>query len=109
VNLGPDVALEIVQLAHQYMLPRLKRMCEERVTQNGDFDVESCVEVFRFAEIRDANLLKKHCLDFMAKRADALINTPSIASKIDAALLQGMCLQLENSEKFQKYVLDWNL
>ncbi len=64
-------------------------MCEEKVTQNGDFDVESCVEVFRFAEIRDANFLKKHCLDFMAKRADALINTPSIASKIDAALLQG--------------------
>uniref|UniRef100_A0A7S3INU8 BTB domain-containing protein n=1 Tax=Strombidium inclinatum TaxID=197538 RepID=A0A7S3INU8_9SPIT len=64
-NLNSRVALDLLGLADQYLLDRLKFLCENTLTQNVDNEnvISTLIEANKYQSAE----LKKYCINFLIK------------------------------------------
>jgi len=75
-NISTDDLLDLVVLSSEYLLPRLKKLCEDKITRTADFALENCVSVYKFADTYQAFVLKEACTDFIVKNLSLVSTGP---------------------------------
>jgi len=84
-----ELALDVLVAANQYMLQRLKMICEDRIMNNAELDLENCVDVYEYAQLHGAMKLRKHAMDYIIKNVENLrIKYPTKFVNIDRFLME---------------------
>uniref|UniRef100_A0A7S2RFP8 BTB domain-containing protein n=1 Tax=Mucochytrium quahogii TaxID=96639 RepID=A0A7S2RFP8_9STRA len=73
-----DFALDLLVLADQFLVERLKTLCEISIQKS--ITVENVAVMFRTADVRGATALRKRCFEFMQKNFGRVIGTEGFAA-----------------------------
>jgi len=75
VNVGQEIAMELLQAADQFGVDRLKKMCESKML--ASITVDNAARVFHDADLHNAKSLREKCLNFILSNFDAVTKTES--------------------------------
>eukprot|EP01114_Cavostelium_apophysatum_P022127 TRINITY_DN7906_c0_g1_i2.p1 TRINITY_DN7906_c0_g1~~TRINITY_DN7906_c0_g1_i2.p1 ORF type:complete len:631 (+),score=152.93 TRINITY_DN7906_c0_g1_i2:31-1893(+) len=71
-GINPDLAIDLLILANEYLLPRLRRVCEDIVCDTGEIATENCIDIYKFSDLYQASRLKKISVGFIAEHLTEL-------------------------------------
>jgi len=74
-NLSCEIALDLMCAADEYLLIRLKQLCEEEMCKI--LDVDNVASILCSADRYGASILKDRCVEFILENYDEVINSPS--------------------------------
>lgn len=64
-------------------------MCEDKIIENGEIDIENYIEVYRFASLHGAKRLEKLCLDYAIKNFEQVRLHHVLTLKSEPRLREG--------------------
>ncbi|MEW5297840.1 MAG: hypothetical protein WDW36_001021 [Sanguina aurantia] len=70
-DVGPAIAIQLLQASDQYLLEGLKRLCEMSIAQS--LSVENVMQTFELSEAYSAPQLGKRCVLFVLEHYDAIL------------------------------------
>ena len=88
LNVGPEIALEVMKLSERYLLNRPKILCEMIVMEAIDF--ENACDLLMEADRYGCEKLKKFCIEFVVKNDKEVVNTETFLSLPKEIMVQIM-------------------
>jgi len=101
-NLSSELAVDLMACADEYLLPRLRKLCEIQV--ECDVNIDNACTMICFARDNNAPHLERFCLDFILQNFRAvsatpgfedLKNEPELLMKISRALPEHLAQPLD--------------
>ena len=80
VPLPLPLTVQLMMAAEQFLLPRLKALCQDRIKDN--IAVDNVVEILRVAHYHMAQSLKELCMEFVCARCDEVKHTEAFAALV---------------------------
>jgi len=108
----PDMAMQLMILADEYLLPRLKQICEHEIIKA--VDISNVAEIMESANRFNADLLKHHCLDFVIQNYDEVSSASDFKNHLRSPELMHEVIQAmgeklpEHSKKRKRSSTDLN-
>ncbi len=94
VSFNDTVALELLVASDKYILPRLKNLCEQFVSQR--LSVKNIVDIINIADKHDAFYLKDCSINFMMSNKEIVCETQDISK-----LSKNILVELVKSKLFK--------
>lgn len=99
-----DLALEMVGIANEYLLTDLKFFVERFIIMNDDaVDEENVFFVLEASDHYSAHELRYHCIDLIARNADAWAITGDTRSQQVASLPRHLRQVIKERQKLLEY------
>jgi speckle-type POZ protein len=76
-----DESIDVIKLSEEYLLPRLKGLCEEAMTKN--LETENACKMLAAAEQYGAKILRRNCLAFIKENMKAISESPNFAENVE--------------------------
>ena len=93
-GMNVDMAVSLMIAAEQFMLDRLKAMCQDSIRKN--ITTENVVPILRTSYYHRANALKEICLDFICTKSEEVKKTRGFAELVnEPGLLMNLVMRLK--------------
>ena len=93
-GMNVDMAVSLMIAAEQFMLDRLKAMCQDSIRKN--ITIENVVPILRASYYHRANALKEICLDFICAKSDEVKKTRGFTELVnEPGLLMELVMRLK--------------
>lgn len=93
-GMNVDMAVSLMIAAEQFMLDRLKAMCQDSIRKN--INIENVVPVLRASYYHRANALKEICLDFICAKTEEVKKTRGFNELVnEPGLLMELVMRLK--------------
>jgi hypothetical protein len=93
-GMNVDMAVSLMIAAEQFMLDRLKAMCQDSIRKN--INTENVVPILRASYYHRANALKEICLDFICAKSEEVKKTRGFTELVnEPGLLMELVMRLK--------------